>query len=270
MSVMNLGANLAVVIAKPGYDTVRIGPIPFRYQAEQWISTLDMAKVSTVMPEGTTWEIAPHDSSLPHDDPADLPTTVSALTETLLQDTDLSDAAHFPDLYLRLCAVLGENTALHRWSEACVNADAVSLAEEEQAEPEQAEGNPVNLIRPDANRDEVIAHLDASPHWERHTSRAYGPDYLAWQADRAVVNDIYGHRAMSVIVNFPASHLDQHLGGDFLMGRLAEATNTINAIALRLPVETHYEVIDRFVAIYQAAEPGSPIALIASGQVEPE
>ncbi|WP_043636976.1 hypothetical protein [Nonomuraea candida] len=128
----------------------------------------------------------------------------------------------------------------------------------------------VNLIRPDANRDELVAHLDANPHWERHTSRAYGPDYLAWQADRAVVDDIYGHRAMSVIVNFPAPHLDQYLGGDYVAARLAEAANTANAIALRLPVETHFEVIDRLVAIYQAAEPDSPIALIASGQVEPE
>lgn len=112
----------AVIITKPGYDTVRIGPIHFHHQAESWVRTLDSCRHSVTMPEGSTWEIAPYDPNLPHDDPADIPTTTDALAAAITE-TETVGEAEFPDLFVRLEAVVGTNRAMDLWKQGCVYAD---------------------------------------------------------------------------------------------------------------------------------------------------
>lgn len=112
----------AVIITKPGYDTVRIGPIHFHHQAESWIRALNMCRHSTVMPEGTTWEIAPYDPAVPHDDPAQIPTTPAELGVAIAQ-IDRIGEAEFPDLFVRLQAVIGTDEAMRLWDQGCSYAE---------------------------------------------------------------------------------------------------------------------------------------------------
>ncbi|MFF4777531.1 hypothetical protein ACFY05_32210 [Microtetraspora fusca] len=121
----------AVVITKPGHDTVRIGPIHFHHQAESWIWTLNRSRTSTAMPAGTTWEITPYDPSVPHDDPAEIPTTTDALAAAIMQTHDYGEKA-FPDLFLRLEALVGTGEAQKRWKNACAYADHLETDEEEE------------------------------------------------------------------------------------------------------------------------------------------
>ncbi|MFB4273527.1 hypothetical protein [Nonomuraea sp. GTA35] len=118
----------------------------------------------------------------------------------------------------------------------------------------------IQLVPLDADETTLKSHLDASPAWTRtggtNVVAAYrhdDPRYGAYRVFVPIHDD----------PDFPPDPDDDH-------EECARAAYAINAVALRLPTETHHEVIDRLVAIYQAAEPGSPIALIASGQVEPE
>jgi hypothetical protein len=108
----------SVVISKPGYDTVRFDPFPFRHQAEGWISKLDFNRYQGGFPEGTTWEMVPYDPDVPHSDPADIPTTMDTLAVALAEPISFGVEA-FPDLYLQLQCHLGDDQAAKLWTEAC-------------------------------------------------------------------------------------------------------------------------------------------------------
>lgn len=129
----------------------------------------------------------------------------------------------------------------------------------------------VNLIRVDANRDEIIAHLDASPDWERVDLSALAGDRLDWKARHDIVADVYGPSARDVYVQVPLWDVyDLPALRNHLSRVLGETVNAINALALRLPAETHFEVIDRIADAYKQLPPNSTAALILSGQVEAE
>jgi hypothetical protein len=130
--------------------------------------------------------------------------------------------------------------------------------------------NAVQLVPFDADRAAVIAHLDAHPLWERVTGAGIGKGYLIWDLTYAAHIETYGaytHDARIVMANDDVAAA--HPNGDARW--CAEAPYVINAVALRLAPTTDRDIIERLVEIYRlAADPGSPIALIASGQVHPE
>ncbi|MFG6197811.1 hypothetical protein [Nonomuraea sp. JJY05] len=124
-------APVAVVITKPGYDTVRIGPIPADY-APTWIATLDKAQEHVSLPEGSKWEITAYDPKLPHEQPT-AATTVPALIPIVRERIGQSeeegmDPARFPDEYVRMWALIGEEEAYQRWRDALMEVDAEIFA----------------------------------------------------------------------------------------------------------------------------------------------
>ncbi|MGV9383628.1 hypothetical protein ACWDRB_47980 [Nonomuraea sp. NPDC003707] len=128
----------------------------------------------------------------------------------------------------------------------------------------------INFIRTVANRDELVAHLDAHPDWERTASWTRNGDFLRWKLAEHIACDIYGPGSPYVVVDLPAPHMDQLLTRDVLSRMAGEVENAINAAALRLPIDTPHEVIDRFVDAYNSPDCGPNTQLILAGQVEPE
>lgn len=128
----------------------------------------------------------------------------------------------------------------------------------------------VTFVRTVANRDELVAHLDAHPDWARTPSWTKNGDYLRWKLAEHIARDIYGPGSPYVVVDLPAPHMDQLLTRDVISRMAGEVENAINAAALRLPIDTHPEVIDRFVAAYTSPDCGPNTQLILSGQVESE
>lgn len=117
-----------IVITRPGRDTLRYGPIPFKHQAEQWITYLNWSRQSTAMPKGTTWEMTLHNPDQPHIDPDTIPTTPDGIAVALLEDCTYA----FPNLYLLLQCILGDSEAGHRWKQACAYAACLENADEEE------------------------------------------------------------------------------------------------------------------------------------------
>ncbi|MGV9383629.1 hypothetical protein ACWDRB_47985 [Nonomuraea sp. NPDC003707] len=124
-------ARVAVVITKPGYDTVRIGPIPHTY-APTWIATLDKAAEHISLPEGSKWEIVTYDPAVPHESPTaatTVPSLVPIVRERLNEsDGEAKDVARFPDEYVRMGALIGEEEAYQRWRDAVMEVEAEIFA----------------------------------------------------------------------------------------------------------------------------------------------
>ncbi len=124
-------APVAVVITKPGYDTVRLGPIPADY-APTWIATLDKAAEHITLPEGSAWEIVAYDPKTPHEPPTaatTLPTLIPIVRKRLGQSEEEGmDPARFPDEYVRMWALIGEEEAYRRWRDAVTEVDAEIFA----------------------------------------------------------------------------------------------------------------------------------------------
>ncbi|MGW2220978.1 hypothetical protein ACWCSD_38840 [Nonomuraea sp. NPDC001684] len=126
-------ASVAVLITKPGYDTVRIGPIPADY-APTWIATLDQAAQHITLPTGSQWGIVAYDPKLPHEPPTaatTLPTLIPIVRQRLSEGervSELMEAQRFPDEYVRMWALIGEEEASQRWRDAVMEVDAEILA----------------------------------------------------------------------------------------------------------------------------------------------
>ncbi|MFC4113997.1 hypothetical protein [Nonomuraea zeae] len=126
-------APVAVVITKPGYDTVRLGPIPADY-APTWIATLDKAAGHITLPEGSKWGIAAYDPKMPHEPPTaatTLPALIPIVRQRLNENErvgELMEAQRFPDEYVRMWALIGEKEAYRRWRDAVMEVDAENIA----------------------------------------------------------------------------------------------------------------------------------------------
>ncbi|MFD9948986.1 hypothetical protein ACFWYW_52700 [Nonomuraea sp. NPDC059023] len=120
---------VSIVITKPGYDTVRIGPIP-EHHAPQWIATLDEARESITLPEGSRWEIVAYNPALIHEPPTAAttgPSLIPIVRQRLNESVstgEAMDAARFPDEYVRMWALIGEEEAYRRWRDAVMEVDA--------------------------------------------------------------------------------------------------------------------------------------------------
>ncbi|MEU4234817.1 hypothetical protein AB0F17_61980 [Nonomuraea sp. NPDC026600] len=118
------------------------------------------------------------------------------------------------------------------------------------------------LVALDSGRAALIAHLDASDHWERRNMARPRAD-LRWSLAQHMVPDLHG---LCPDVTLPtdesAPYVDESRA-------CAEAVHMINSIALDIdPCTNDPAVVERFIAILDLAEPGSAIARIAGGQVE--
>ncbi|MGW0486241.1 hypothetical protein [Nonomuraea sp. NPDC003214] len=129
----------------------------------------------------------------------------------------------------------------------------------------------VDLISPGASRDEIIAHLDADPAWQRRPEPE--TTHHTWHL-QLPPTDPYSSAysgptpAQSVTVRLPAGDWYERLGAHYLTAECAKAARTINAVALRMWPFDDEEIVDRIVAAYQALDPGHPAALILSGRAE--
>jgi hypothetical protein len=113
----------------------------------------------------------------------------------------------------------------------------------------------------------ITAYLDAHPEWERVNRRDPGrvPSYNRWRLDSTIAVAVAD--STWVMIDLPTDEIAHLLAEP---DHCAEAVRVINAVALRTNPRDSEDVIARLAAIYQTAEPGSDIALVASGQVEPE
>ena len=129
----------ALVITKPGYDTIRLGPLP-GITAGAWQATLRTRLYQA--PEGTAIEVVSFDpESGTFIDPDSIPRTVEDLTGPLRADPGHPANGGFPDLYDRLVLVHGETRAGEMWDQACRQVDDEAAFEqaEQTAAADQAE-----------------------------------------------------------------------------------------------------------------------------------
>ncbi|WP_449065982.1 hypothetical protein [Planomonospora algeriensis] len=122
----------------------------------------------------------------------------------------------------------------------------------------------VRLAPANADLPSLIRFLDQSPAWIRQDTRS---SHLVWEPDPELSRVIYGRTRRDTLVLLPPPEVAAHVDVDRWCD---EAVTVINAVALRLDPKTPAEAVDRLADIYRAADPGSAIALIASGQVETE
>lgn len=111
----------SVVITKPGFDTVRIGPFHYEHQARSFAHSLEFRAFQAARPEGTTVEVAAYDPELPHTPLP--PNDVTLLVLVMDEETERGEAA-YPDLYDRLVAHHGYERAADLWRHACLLLDA--------------------------------------------------------------------------------------------------------------------------------------------------
>lgn len=116
--------NYSVIVTRPGYDTIRIGPFGFRHLAEHATWDLHGQLHNTSHPDGTAIEVGPYDEALPH-----TPLTPrDAMGLALLMDDEPDgneNGSNFPDLYARLHAQVGYDEAARLWGNACSLYDAM-------------------------------------------------------------------------------------------------------------------------------------------------
>ncbi|MFG1706488.1 hypothetical protein ACFLIM_25165 [Nonomuraea sp. M3C6] len=120
------------------------------------------------------------------------------------------------------------------------------------------------LVPFDADRATLTAYLDEYPAWQR-LNIPNGRPYLKWRIRPDVAVERYGFHPMATAITLPKN--DGYWADDEQL--CITAAYTINSVELRAPDESSI-LIERLAAIYQLADPGGPIALLASGQVEPE
>lgn len=108
--------ELAVVVTKPGYDIVRIGPFPFEFQARGFAHSLEFRAFQSVRPEGTTVSVEPYNAELPHTPLP--PNDPYALADLMDSEPEHGEVA-YPDLWTRLEAHYGYDEAAQVWRAAC-------------------------------------------------------------------------------------------------------------------------------------------------------
>jgi hypothetical protein len=122
-----------VVVVKPGYDTIRLGPLSAA-TARDWARSLEM-KLHQTAPEGTIIEVTSYNPGAgPHIDPASIPRTVEDLIEPMRADPGHPENGGFPDLYDRLVLAVGETRAGELWTQAGNAIDQEAAYEEACAE----------------------------------------------------------------------------------------------------------------------------------------
>ncbi|MGW2150514.1 hypothetical protein ACWCOT_39830 [Nonomuraea bangladeshensis] len=125
------------MITKPGYDTVRLGPLPPDC-AVTLIATLDKAAEHITLPEGSTWEIVAYAPRTPHEPPTATttrPTLIPIVRKRLGQSEEEGmDPARFPNEYVRMWALIGEEEAYRRWRDAVMDVDAEIFARAAEGE----------------------------------------------------------------------------------------------------------------------------------------
>lgn len=125
----------AVIVTRPGHDTARIGPIPWKHQADSMTANLNLQLHSTAHPEGTHIAAGIYAPALPH--LPLLPIDAYALAELVHQEPDTSPEERFPDTYSRLLAQVGYDRSADLWHAACRLMDEPEESEEEPSEIEQ-------------------------------------------------------------------------------------------------------------------------------------
>ncbi|MER5322274.1 hypothetical protein [Streptosporangium roseum] len=126
----------------------------------------------------------------------------------------------------------------------------------------------LSLIQFNASRDEIIAHLDAHPEWQRTSA---DEAKIAWRLTLPPTDpysSIYsGVQSVSVRLPTPGGMFER-LGSHYVIDKCAEVAHIVNAVTLRMPRDTDWEIIERIVAAYQQLDPSSVAALILSGRLE--
>lgn len=107
---------LAVVITKPGFDTVRVGPFHYEHQARSFAHSLEFRAFQTVRPEGTTVEVAAYEEQLPH---TPVPSRDSYENADLMNEETGHGEAAYPDQFTRIVAHFGYDDAVQIWRAAC-------------------------------------------------------------------------------------------------------------------------------------------------------
>ncbi|MFF9786341.1 hypothetical protein [Streptomyces nigrescens] len=106
----------SVTVTKPGHGTVRVGPFIGRWTARGFAQALDHSIRHVGAPADTTLDVTPYDQQLPH---RCVPATDSVeLARQMDQEPDHPGPAGYPDLFTRLCAHQGWETAARAWLEA--------------------------------------------------------------------------------------------------------------------------------------------------------
>ncbi|MGW0486234.1 hypothetical protein [Nonomuraea sp. NPDC003214] len=123
----------------------------------------------------------------------------------------------------------------------------------------------ITLLPADADRATIVAHLDAHPDWE--LADRTGGYYITYRLSTAASLAATGRESFKV--SFAAHGDNAALRADAVFRINAIAFN-LDPVVLNLSDHAREDIMGRLTAIYRLAEPGSPIALIASGQLEPE
>jgi hypothetical protein len=149
-------ATHAVVITRPGHDTIRFGPL-LQSMADSWRLRLESALSHTAHPEGTAITVEPYDPGTDggYIDPESIPASVDELMEPLRADTgNDGTGANFPDIYTQLVMRHGDNRGGRLWDQACRRAD-------EEAEIDQAgQGIQKDIAGARAEITECLASLE--------------------------------------------------------------------------------------------------------------
>lgn len=112
----SMNEQRTVVIAKPGYDTIRLGPLP-AHTADSWAASLNIRLHQA--PEGTDVQVTTFNPEAgPHIDPGSIPRTIEELAGPYRDDPGHPANGGFPDLYDRLVLVHGETRAAQMWTHA--------------------------------------------------------------------------------------------------------------------------------------------------------
>jgi hypothetical protein len=154
--------QFAVIVTKPGHDTVRIGPIPWEHQADSMCALLNQQLHSTGAPEGTHSASGPYLPELPH--LPLLPGDAYALAVLMDAELDGDPEALYPDLYSRFAAQVGDERGPALWRAACQAWDAMN------AEPEEEQPSEMDQLR------ERVSQLEAAVRRFNATTGCYCPD----------------------------------------------------------------------------------------------
>ncbi|NUK54949.1 hypothetical protein HRW14_32805 [Streptomyces lunaelactis] len=115
----------SVVLTRPGFSPIRIGPYEKEHQAEEVAAGLRGQLHNTQHVEGTVIDVGDYRPELEHLDPR-VPAEPYALAEAMDDDQGGDGTGcNFPDLYARLVAQEGPTRAYEVWGQACTAYDVL-------------------------------------------------------------------------------------------------------------------------------------------------